>query len=70
MMRAQRDAGLLKPGSDAMRARVGKEPELNSPITLSEVGINFRASRRVRRQIAAEGAVLGIDVKTGTDELV
>jgi len=51
LMAAQRDAGLLANGGDAMRARVIKKPE-ESPPTLAEAGIDKNLADRARKYAA------------------
>lgn len=51
LMAAQRDAGLLANGGDAMRARVANGPEV-SPPTLSEAGIDKHLADRARKYAA------------------
>lgn len=51
LMAAQREAGLLANGGDAMRARVVEKPEV-SPITLSEAGIDKNLADRARKYAA------------------
>jgi hypothetical protein len=46
MMSAQRDAGMMADGGDAMRARVAEGPEVETKITLAEVGIDISQTAR------------------------
>ena len=52
-MEAQREAGLMADGGDAMRARVTGKPEV-APITLAEAGIDKNLADRARKYAAMQ----------------
>jgi phage N-6-adenine-methyltransferase len=52
IMAAQREAGGLADGGDAMRARVAGKPEVATRLTLAEVGIDKNLADRARKLAA------------------
>jgi phage N-6-adenine-methyltransferase len=52
LMAAQREAGLMADGGDAMRARVVNGPEVSAPPTLAEAGIDKHLADRARKLAA------------------
>jgi hypothetical protein len=53
LMKAQKEAGLMADGGDAMKARVAKKPEVaEAKITLAEAGIDKNLADRARKYAA------------------